>query len=163
MRAARRAELQRGRPHHRPRVRHRRLTLARLATGAELLARPPEQSRSRGSRCAVARAAAGAQLLASCSSAESPSGSPFVMNTEEEINMTVNDFECYANGFEKARHCKSQAMVVGAHVPPPIVARSCGCRRGEEWACVDAEELKPLVDHRDPCTEDSDEREAIRE
>jgi len=88
---------------------------------------------------------------------------PFVMNTEEEIDMTVNDFECYANGFEKARHCKSQAMVVGAHVPPPIVARSCGCRRGEEWACVDAEELKPLVDHRDPCTDDSDEREAIRE
>jgi len=36
---------------------------------------------------------------------------PFVMNTEEEIDMTVNDFECYANGFEKARHWKSQAMV----------------------------------------------------
>ncbi|CAD6224444.1 unnamed protein product [Miscanthus lutarioriparius] len=36
---------------------------------------------------------------------------PFVMNTEEEIDMTVNDFERYANGFEKARHWKSQAMV----------------------------------------------------
>jgi quercetin 2,3-dioxygenase len=36
---------------------------------------------------------------------------PFVMNTEEEIDMTVNDFECYANGFEKARHWKSQAML----------------------------------------------------
>ncbi|KAJ1290162.1 hypothetical protein BS78_02G222200 [Paspalum vaginatum] len=36
---------------------------------------------------------------------------PFVMNTEEEIDMTVDDFERYANGFEKARHWKSQAMV----------------------------------------------------
>ena len=54
MRTARCAELQRGRSHHRPRVRRGRLTLARLATGAELLARPPEQSRSRGSRRAAA-------------------------------------------------------------------------------------------------------------
>ncbi|GJN33626.1 hypothetical protein PR202_gb22246 [Eleusine coracana subsp. coracana] len=36
---------------------------------------------------------------------------PFVMNTEEEIDMTVNDFEGYVNGFEKARHWKSQAMM----------------------------------------------------
>jgi quercetin 2,3-dioxygenase len=36
---------------------------------------------------------------------------PFVMNTEEEIDMTVNDFEGYVNGFEKARHWKSQALV----------------------------------------------------
>ncbi|CAL5063758.1 unnamed protein product [Urochloa decumbens] len=36
---------------------------------------------------------------------------PFVMNTEEEIDMTVDDFERYANGFEKARHWRSQAMV----------------------------------------------------
>ncbi|KAL6844730.1 hypothetical protein ACP4OV_025389 [Aristida adscensionis] len=35
---------------------------------------------------------------------------PFVMNTEEEIDMTVDDFERCANGFEKARHWKSQAM-----------------------------------------------------
>ena len=54
MRTARRAELQRGRSHHRPRVRRGRLTLARLATDTELLARPPEQSRSRGSRRAAA-------------------------------------------------------------------------------------------------------------
>uniref|UniRef100_A0ACD5YGR5 Uncharacterized protein n=1 Tax=Avena sativa TaxID=4498 RepID=A0ACD5YGR5_AVESA len=36
---------------------------------------------------------------------------PFVMNTEEEIDATVNDFECFVNGFEKARHWKSQAMM----------------------------------------------------
>uniref|UniRef100_A0A0A9D362 Pirin, putative n=1 Tax=Arundo donax TaxID=35708 RepID=A0A0A9D362_ARUDO len=33
------------------------------------------------------------------------------MNTEEEIDMTVNDFEEYVNGFEKAKHWKSQALL----------------------------------------------------
>ncbi|KAF0931849.1 hypothetical protein E2562_005810 [Oryza meyeriana var. granulata] len=36
---------------------------------------------------------------------------PFVMNTEEEIDMTINDFEFNINGFEKAKHWKSQALV----------------------------------------------------
>ncbi|XP_047049333.1 pirin-like protein At1g50590 [Lolium rigidum] len=36
---------------------------------------------------------------------------PFVMNTEEEIDATVNDFELCINGFEKAKHWKSQAMI----------------------------------------------------
>ena len=36
---------------------------------------------------------------------------PFVMNTEEEIDATVNDFEYCINGFEKAKHWKSQAML----------------------------------------------------
>ena len=69
--------------------------------------RTPTQSRSRGSR----RAAALFLLIGG-----EPIGEPvvqlgpFVMNTEE-IDMTVNDFERYANGFEKARHWKSQAMV----------------------------------------------------
>ncbi|VAI33688.1 unnamed protein product [Triticum turgidum subsp. durum] len=36
---------------------------------------------------------------------------PFVMNTEEEIDATVNDFEYFINGFEKAKHWKSQAMI----------------------------------------------------
>ncbi|KAL5206262.1 hypothetical protein ABZP36_034471 [Zizania latifolia] len=36
---------------------------------------------------------------------------PFVMNTEEEIDMTINDFEYNINGFEKAKHWKSQALV----------------------------------------------------
>jgi hypothetical protein len=36
---------------------------------------------------------------------------PFVMNTEEEIDMTINDFEFSINGFEKAKHWKSQALV----------------------------------------------------
>ncbi|KAJ4917681.1 Pirin-like protein [Raphanus sativus] len=34
---------------------------------------------------------------------------PFVMNTQEEIDQTVDDFENFTNGFEKARHWKSQA------------------------------------------------------
>jgi redox-sensitive bicupin YhaK (pirin superfamily) len=36
---------------------------------------------------------------------------PFVMNTEEEIDAAVNDFEYCVNGFEKAKHWKSQAMI----------------------------------------------------
>ncbi|KAM5585382.1 pirin-like protein [Rosa sericea] len=32
---------------------------------------------------------------------------PFVMNTEEEIDQTINDFENCVNGFEKATHWKS--------------------------------------------------------
>ncbi|KAJ0229902.1 Pirin-like protein [Hirschfeldia incana] len=34
---------------------------------------------------------------------------PFVMNTQEEIDQTIDDFENFTNGFEKARHWKSQA------------------------------------------------------
>ncbi|KAG2304840.1 hypothetical protein Bca52824_033491 [Brassica carinata] len=34
---------------------------------------------------------------------------PFVMNTQEEIDQTIDDFENFSNGFEKARHWKSQA------------------------------------------------------
>ncbi|CAH8325195.1 unnamed protein product [Eruca vesicaria subsp. sativa] len=34
---------------------------------------------------------------------------PFVMNTQEEIDKTIDDFENFTNGFEKARHWKSQA------------------------------------------------------
>jgi redox-sensitive bicupin YhaK (pirin superfamily) len=34
---------------------------------------------------------------------------PFVMNTQEEIDETIDDFENFRNGFEKARHWKSQA------------------------------------------------------
>ncbi|KAK4275378.1 hypothetical protein QN277_018470 [Acacia crassicarpa] len=36
---------------------------------------------------------------------------PFVMNTEEEIDQTVSDFENYVNGFEKARHWRSEAAI----------------------------------------------------
>lgn len=36
---------------------------------------------------------------------------PFVMNTEEEIDRTVDDFQYYTNGFEKAEHWRSEAMV----------------------------------------------------
>ena len=36
---------------------------------------------------------------------------PFVMNTQEEIDQTIEDFENCVNGFERARHWKSQAMV----------------------------------------------------
>jgi quercetin 2,3-dioxygenase len=36
---------------------------------------------------------------------------PFVMNTEEEVDATVSDFEGCVNGFEKARHWKSQALM----------------------------------------------------
>lgn len=32
---------------------------------------------------------------------------PFVMNTEEEIDQTIDDFENFVNGFEKARHWRS--------------------------------------------------------
>lgn len=35
---------------------------------------------------------------------------PFVMNTQEEIDQTIQDFENCVNGFERARHWKSQAM-----------------------------------------------------
>lgn len=34
---------------------------------------------------------------------------PFVMNTEEEIDQTVEDFANFTNGFEKARHWRSEA------------------------------------------------------
>ncbi|PON43312.1 Pirin [Parasponia andersonii] len=34
---------------------------------------------------------------------------PFVMNTQEEINQTIDDFDNYTNGFEKARHWRSEA------------------------------------------------------
>lgn len=36
---------------------------------------------------------------------------PFVMNTQEEIDQTIDDFENYTNGFEKARHWKSESAV----------------------------------------------------
>ncbi|KAL1307392.1 hypothetical protein HN51_049337 [Arachis hypogaea] len=36
---------------------------------------------------------------------------PFVMNTQEEIDQTIDDFENYANGFEKARHWRSQSAL----------------------------------------------------
>ncbi|KAJ3677622.1 hypothetical protein LUZ60_003346 [Juncus effusus] len=36
---------------------------------------------------------------------------PFVMNTEEEIDRTVEDFQYFVNGFEKAQHWRSEAMV----------------------------------------------------
>ncbi|KAG8049801.1 hypothetical protein GUJ93_ZPchr0009g123 [Zizania palustris] len=35
---------------------------------------------------------------------------PFVMNTEEEIDMTINDLDYNINGFEKAKHWKSQSI-----------------------------------------------------
>jgi quercetin 2,3-dioxygenase len=35
---------------------------------------------------------------------------PFVMNTDEEIDQTVDDFQYFVNGFEKARHWRSEAM-----------------------------------------------------
>uniref|UniRef100_A0A7N2M974 Pirin-like protein n=1 Tax=Quercus lobata TaxID=97700 RepID=A0A7N2M974_QUELO len=34
---------------------------------------------------------------------------PFVMNTQEEIDQTIDDFENYVNGFEKARHWRSES------------------------------------------------------
>ncbi|XP_065862497.1 pirin-like protein [Euphorbia lathyris] len=34
---------------------------------------------------------------------------PFVMNSEQEIDQTVEDFENFVNGFEKARHWTSQS------------------------------------------------------
>uniref|UniRef100_A0A2P2L740 Pirin-like protein n=4 Tax=Rhizophora mucronata TaxID=61149 RepID=A0A2P2L740_RHIMU len=36
---------------------------------------------------------------------------PFVMNTQEEIDQTVEDFENCVNGFEKSRHWRSQAAI----------------------------------------------------
>ncbi|KAK7256293.1 hypothetical protein RIF29_29734 [Crotalaria pallida] len=36
---------------------------------------------------------------------------PFVMNTQEEIDQTIDDFDNYANGFEKARHWSSESGV----------------------------------------------------
>ncbi|KAH7546839.1 hypothetical protein FEM48_Zijuj01G0243500 [Ziziphus jujuba var. spinosa] len=36
---------------------------------------------------------------------------PFVMNTQEEIDQTIDDFENYINGFEKARHWRSEAAL----------------------------------------------------
>ena len=35
---------------------------------------------------------------------------PFVMNTQEEIDQTIDDFENYTNGFEKAKHWMSSAV-----------------------------------------------------
>lgn len=34
---------------------------------------------------------------------------PFVMNTQEEIDQTIEDFESFTNGFEKARNWKSES------------------------------------------------------
>ncbi|XP_052179078.1 pirin-like protein isoform X2 [Diospyros lotus] len=36
---------------------------------------------------------------------------PFVMNTEEEIDQTIQDYENCTNGFEKARHWRSEATL----------------------------------------------------
>ncbi|XP_062077533.1 pirin-like protein [Humulus lupulus] len=36
---------------------------------------------------------------------------PFVMNTQEEINQTIDDFDNYTNGFEKAKHWRSEAAI----------------------------------------------------
>ncbi|TXG67419.1 hypothetical protein EZV62_008694 [Acer yangbiense] len=36
---------------------------------------------------------------------------PFVMNTQEEIDQTVEDFENCVNGFEKAKHWRSEAAI----------------------------------------------------
>lgn len=36
---------------------------------------------------------------------------PFVMNTEEEIDQTIDDFENCINGFEKARHWRSESAL----------------------------------------------------
>lgn len=36
---------------------------------------------------------------------------PFVMNTQEEIDQTIDDFENFANGFEKARHWTSESAI----------------------------------------------------
>ena len=36
---------------------------------------------------------------------------PFVMNTKEEIDQTIEDYENFANGFEKARHWRSEAAI----------------------------------------------------
>ncbi|KAL7249164.1 hypothetical protein ACSBR1_011344 [Camellia fascicularis] len=36
---------------------------------------------------------------------------PFVMNSQEEIDRTIEDYENYSNGFEKARHWRSEVMI----------------------------------------------------
>ncbi|KAJ1441302.1 RmlC-like cupin domain superfamily [Sesbania bispinosa] len=36
---------------------------------------------------------------------------PFVMNTQEEIDQTIDDFENFANGFEKARNWRSESAI----------------------------------------------------
>ncbi|KAF5727924.1 pirin-like protein [Tripterygium wilfordii] len=36
---------------------------------------------------------------------------PFVMNTQEEIDQTIDDFDKCINGFEKARHWRSQSAL----------------------------------------------------
>lgn len=36
---------------------------------------------------------------------------PFVMNTKEEIDRTIDDFQYYVNGFEKAKHWRSDATM----------------------------------------------------
>ncbi|THG01476.1 hypothetical protein TEA_010306 [Camellia sinensis var. sinensis] len=36
---------------------------------------------------------------------------PFVMNSQEEIDRTIEDYENYSNGFEKERHWRSEAMI----------------------------------------------------
>ncbi|XP_018824849.1 pirin-like protein [Juglans regia] len=36
---------------------------------------------------------------------------PFVMNTQEEIDRTIDDFENCVNGFEKARHWRSETAI----------------------------------------------------
>ncbi|GFZ21914.1 RmlC-like cupins superfamily protein [Actinidia rufa] len=36
---------------------------------------------------------------------------PFVMNTQEEIDQTIEDYENCTNGFEKARHWRSEATL----------------------------------------------------
>ncbi|KAG5138454.1 hypothetical protein JHK82_023185 [Glycine max] len=36
---------------------------------------------------------------------------PFVMNSQEEIDQTIDDFENFANGFEKARHWTSESQI----------------------------------------------------
>lgn len=36
---------------------------------------------------------------------------PFVMNSQEEIDRTMEDYENCTNGFEKARHWKSESSV----------------------------------------------------
>lgn len=36
---------------------------------------------------------------------------PFVMNTQEEIDQTISDFENFVNGFENARYWRSEAAV----------------------------------------------------
>ncbi|CAL5402695.1 unnamed protein product [Camellia sinensis] len=40
---------------------------------------------------------------------------PFVMNTQEEIDQTIEDYESYINGFEKARHWRSEAILSVDH------------------------------------------------